>query len=100
MMAEASKPSDEAQALFVSDQELRRRINPNIGRDRFRAIVKDLEGQGFPRKHPIFDGRYWPKVLRWLDKDSAVEVPSQAGAGEVEDGRENYDAVPGRKRRR
>jgi hypothetical protein len=34
--------------LFVDDDELRRRINPKIGRDRFRSALRALEAK-FPQ---------------------------------------------------
>jgi hypothetical protein len=77
-------------ALFVDDDELRRRINPNIGRDRFRAAVRAAEQRGFPKIHPLWRGRYWPAVQMWLD--------SEIGAGKngfdfnAEDGPENFNA--------
>jgi hypothetical protein len=100
MTADEIKRRDEAEALFVSDDELRRRIDPKIGRDRFKAIVKQLDTQGFPSKHPIFGGRYWPKVLQWLDKDNGVDVAKNEIIDHAEDGVENFDAAPRRKAKR
>jgi hypothetical protein len=77
-------------ALFVDDDELRRRINPKMGRDRFRAAVRAAEQRGFPKIHPLWSGRYWPAVQEWLD--------SENGAGKngfsptAEDGPENFNA--------
>jgi len=97
MVEEDPRRHNEAHALFVTDDELRRRVNPKIGRDRFRAIVKQLEGRGFPKKHAVFGGRYWPKVLRWLDQDSGIAAPGLP-AHDVEDGPENFDNAPRRRR--
>ena len=94
------KRRDVTQALFVDDEELRRRINPKIGRDRFKVIVKRLEGQGFPSKHPILEGRYWPRVVRWLNKDNGVDVANNEIADHAEDGPENFDAAPRRRAKR
>src|SRR5947208_9788524 len=54
--------------LFVDDDELRRRINPKIGRDRFRSVLRALEAKypDFPKIHALFRGRYWPAVKAWL----------------------------------
>ena len=60
-------------ALFVDDDELRRRINPKMGRDRFRAAVRAAEQRGFPKIHPLWSGRYWPAVQEWLDLDNGPE---------------------------
>jgi hypothetical protein len=38
-----------ALALFIDDDELRRRINPKMGRDRFYAAVRAAEQRGFPK---------------------------------------------------
>jgi len=84
------EPREWAFALFVDDDELRRRINPNMGRDRFRAAVRAAEQRGFPKIHPLWRGRYWPAVQAWLD--------SEMGAGKngfglsAEDGPENFNA--------
>jgi hypothetical protein len=56
-----------ARALFVDDEELRRRINPKMGRDSFLAAVRAAEQQGFPKKDSLWGGRYWPAAQAWLD---------------------------------
>ena len=88
----AAKRACESRALYIDDDELRRRINPKIGRDRFRATVKTAELRGFPRIHPIWGGRYWPKVRAWLDKDN--EVAKHEVIAGAQDGPENFDAPP------
>jgi len=80
----------ESRALFVDDDELRRRINPKIGRDRFRAHIRLLEHEGFPRIHALFGGRYWPKVKAWLDKYN--EVNNHDVGADAQDGQEHFDA--------
>jgi len=75
-------------ALFVDDEELRRRINPKIGRDRFHAAVRAAEQRGFPKTHSLWRGRYWPAVQEWLDADTGLgknEFRSNA-----EDGPEHF----------
>jgi hypothetical protein len=80
----------EPSPLFVDDEELRRRINPKIGRDRFRALLLEQEKRGFPRIRTIWGGRYWPAVLAWLDSDNGVA--NNGINGNAEDGPENFDA--------
>jgi hypothetical protein len=61
-----------------------------MGRDRFRAVVRAAEQRGFPKSHPLWSGRYWPAVQDWLDSDNGVgknEFLSHA-----EDGPENFNA--------
>lgn len=77
-----------ASALFVDDDELRRRINPKMGRDRFRAAVRAAERRGFPKIHPVWRGRYWPKVQEWLDSDNGAG--KNGFASNVEDGPEQF----------
>lgn len=41
----------------------------------WRAIVKVLEPQGFPKVDPVFGGRSWPAVCAWLDQyDNLAKV--------------------------
>ena len=78
--------------LFVDDDELRRRINPKIGRDRFRSVLRALEAKypDFPKIHALFRGRYWPAVKAWLDDENGVRDNGQIEPGQ--DGPENFDA--------
>src|SRR5947208_13575328 len=78
--------------LFVDDDELRRRINPKIGRDRFRSALRALEAKypDFPRIHALFRGRYWPAVKAWLDGENGVRDNGQIAPGR--DGPECFDA--------
>ena len=77
-------------ALFVDDEELRRRMNPNMGRDRFQAAVRAAELRGFPKIHPLWRGRYWPAVQAWLDSENGA---GKNGFGlSAEDGPENFNA--------
>ena len=77
-------------ALFVDEEDLRRRINPKMGRDRFRAAVRAAERRGFPKIHPLWSGRYWPAVLAWLDSDNGVG--KNAFGCNAEDGPEHFSA--------
>ena len=95
----ASRERDECagSALFVDDRELRRRLNPRLGWDKFRAAVRVTErtlspnGRVFPAIHPLWGGRYWPAVLAYLDDDSKVTDHDEATG--AEDGQENFDAA-------
>jgi hypothetical protein len=78
-------------ALFVTEEGLHQRIAPHLGRDRFRAALKDCERDLlFPRIHTLWRGRYWPAVRAWLDRNQGVS--SNDFAGSVQDGPENFDA--------
>lgn len=61
-----------AEALFVSDAEMLRRIgiSEKIGRIAIRELEKR---QVFPPKDPLFGNkRYWPAVRAFLDARSGV----------------------------
>src|SRR5439155_358278 len=81
------------QPLFVDDDELRGRINPKIGRDRFRSALRALEAKypDFPRFHLLFRGRYWPAVKAWLDGQNGVRDNGRITPGH--DGPECFDAT-------
>jgi hypothetical protein len=77
--------------LFVDDDELRRRINPKLGRERFRSAIRSLEAKSpdFPKTHPLFRGRYWPAVKQWLDDENGLGKHARISA--AQDGSENFD---------
>lgn len=77
-------------SLFVDDVELRRRINPRVGLKRFRAAVRQAELRGFPQVKALWGGRYWPAVVKWLDKDNGVH--NDEVVGDAEDGEETFGA--------
>jgi hypothetical protein len=77
-------------ALFVDDEEMRRRINPKMGWDRFRAAVRAAEQRGFPKAHPLWRGRYWPAVQEWLDTDNGAA--KNGFSSNTEDGAEDFNA--------
>lgn len=89
-------PLDTGDSLFVDERELRRRINPKLGWDKFRATVRLAEktrspgGRDFPRFNPLWGGRYWPAVVAYLDDDNRV---SEHDAGSTEDGAETFHAT-------
>ncbi|HXA68853.1 MAG TPA: hypothetical protein VNW24_00285, partial [Stellaceae bacterium] len=82
-------------SLFVDDRELRQRINPRLGWDRFRATLRLMEGRrsaggrDFPKIQQLWGGRYWPAVVAYLDDDNGV---SEHDAGSIEDGPEDFHA--------
>jgi hypothetical protein len=80
--------------LFVDDDELRRRLNPNISRTRFRSTIRAMEAKypDFPKIHALFDGRYWPAVKAWLDGDNGVHTKAYLAPGR--DGPECFDVSP------
>ena len=85
-------PDPIASALFVTDRELHRRINPSMGWDRFRAVLRHAELLGFHKAKDLWGGRYWPEVKAWLDNDNKVHDHGR----HAEDGPEHFDA-PARK---
>jgi hypothetical protein len=89
-------------SLYVDIHELRRRINPKIGRDRFAAKIRVLmEKRGFPRDSEFWGGWYWPKVRTWLDNDNGLanDDGTDSITHTAEDGPEDFDAAPKRKTR-
>jgi hypothetical protein len=84
-MSADPKPST---PLFVTDDELRNRLCPRIGKRRFRVALRTLELRKFPKLQPAFGGRYWPAVRAWLDAENGIgENPSEAGG---DDGEEHW----------
>jgi hypothetical protein len=77
-------------SLYVDDAELHRRLNPKLGRDRFRAAIKALEAEGFPTIHKLMGGRYWPAVVAFFDHHHGLrdDVPVTL----AQDGPEHFDA--------
>jgi hypothetical protein len=78
--------------LFIDDDELRRRLNPKMGRDRFRSALRAIEEKhrDFPRIHALFRGRYWPAVRAWLDNKNGVRDNGRTAT--AQDGPETFDA--------
>jgi hypothetical protein len=92
-------PVDQPTAsLFIDDRELRRRINPKLGWDKFRAAVRRAEqtrsigGRDFPRVSALWGGRYWPAVVAYLDDQNGV---GEYDVGRTEDGPEDFHATAG-----
>jgi hypothetical protein len=82
-------------AVYVDENELHRRVAPHMGKDRFRAAVRVCELRGFPPVNPLWHGRYWPAVKRWLDDENGVG--NDGCTGITQDGPENFDAPPKRR---
>lgn len=88
----------ESGGLYVDWKELRRRINPRLGRDRFRALIEERQAKaGFPPFRDAWGGFYWVSVKEWLDSDNGVGTHGAVAL--AEDGPETFDATP-RKRAR
>lgn len=99
-MSEPAHPRDESDALYVGWDELHRRVAPKLGRDRFRAVVKDkLDRAGFPPFREEWGGFYWPRVRQWLDSHNGVGNHAGSFVATPEDGPENFDAPPRKKAR-
>jgi hypothetical protein len=88
--------------FYVGWDELHTMVSPQLGRDRFRALIKrKQEVAGFPPFREEWCGFYRPAVKAWLDSDNRVgadKVTADVGH-EQEDGPENFDAAPGRRTR-
>jgi hypothetical protein len=91
-MRDRNEDIEDDRHLFVDDDELRRRINPTIGRDRFRSALRALEAKypDFPKIHALFRGRYWPAVKAWLDCKNGVRENDRITPRQ--DGPETFDA--------
>jgi len=86
--------------LYVGWGELHRRISPEMGRDRFRALITDrMARAGFPPFRETWGGWYWPKVRRWLDSDNELGAENAGDVAHAEDGPEKFDATPRKKAR-
>jgi hypothetical protein len=102
-MSEADNERDESAGLYVGWAELQRRVAPKVGRDRFRALIKEkMARAGFPPFDDEWEGWYWPKVRKWLD--SRNEVATDGAVADVQfsealDGPETFDAAPRKKTR-
>jgi hypothetical protein len=97
-MTDASKkPIDESVSLYISDDELHRRVSAKMGRDRFRAAVKEAENRGFPKIHAVWGGRNWDECFEWLTNEK--KVIKDGIAATAQDGPETFDAAPGKKAR-
>src|SRR5262245_11314881 len=82
-MRDRNEDIEDDRHLFVDDEELRRRINPKIGRSRFRSALR-------AKIHALFRGRYWPAVKAWLDGKNGVRENARIAPGQ--DGPESFDA--------
>ncbi|MCK1501460.1 hypothetical protein [Bradyrhizobium sp. 188] len=94
---------DESVALYVSWDELHRRVAPALGRDSFKALVKDKVAKaGFPPYSDSWRGFYWPKVKEWLDSQNEVRTDGRVAttAEAVEDGAESFKHAPPRRKAR
>jgi hypothetical protein len=100
----SERPESTERSLYIDDRELRRRINPTLGWDRFRAAVRKAEatpsrhsGLVFPKVSALWGGRYWPAAKAWFDDENGVHEHGHIES--AEDGVEDFDATAGRKTR-
>lgn len=91
------KAVDESASEFISEAEVHRLVAAKIGRDRWRAVLRQAEADGFPRIDRLFGGRSRTKIKRWLD--SYNEVANHDVVSEAQDGQENFNASPKRQAR-
>ena len=84
-------PPEPALPLYVTDRELHALINPRLGWERFRAVIREVELRGFPPVQKLWGGRYWPKVKAWLDNDNRINDHDTIAV--AQDGPENFDAA-------
>jgi hypothetical protein len=89
--------AEKALPLYVTDRRLHALINPALGWDRFRAVIREAEQRGFPPFRKDWGGRYMPKVKAWLDNDNRVNDYDTTAV--AQDGQENFDAAPRRNAR-
>lgn len=100
MTDDPEKAVDESATEFISEAEVHRLVAAKVGRDRWRAVLKLAEAEGFPRIDALFGGRSRSKIKRWLD--SYNEVANHEGVQDgqrAQDGQENFDAAPKRQAR-
>jgi hypothetical protein len=73
--------------LYKTDQEIAAIVG--VCKEKFSAIAKVLERDGFPRKDPQFSQkRYFPAVKAWLDRRHGLGPLLALGEP---DGKENWD---------
>ena len=79
--------------LFIKDDALHALIAPHLGRDRFRAALKAYEDSDplFPRRDPLWHGRYWPAVRKWLDHKQGLGGNVEPAM--AQDGPEDFNAT-------
>jgi hypothetical protein len=88
-----SRTPPEAEALltalhtsrYVPDDVLRKEIAPYLSRAKFAASLAVLEREeGFPKVEPLFDGRFLPAVVAYLERRAGLlkKTTIQAPDGE------------------
>ena len=60
------------------------------------GIAAALERQGFPQVNPLFGGRYWPAVVKWMDQFNGV---AESQSAPRTDGVEDMGSWKSQKRR-
>ncbi len=89
-----------SEALFQPDDVLRLLVAPHMRLAPFIRALAELEHYGFPKRDPVFKGRYVPAVRAFLDSRAGLGEPIRPSR--APDGPETWDASPAvsRKRRR
>jgi hypothetical protein len=88
--AERPEPS-----LFCDDKELRRRVAPHLGEDRWKAALAEWgKAPDFPRFVALLRGRFYPAVKQWLDAKYGVDGNAGTRIEPIPDGQENFSAPP------
>lgn len=75
MSAPAPERRDQV-SLFVSDADLAGILG--CGERKARAAIRALEREGFPRRDPVFGGRYLPAVRAFLDRRYGLGAKSSS----------------------
>lgn len=68
-------PTTERETLFVTDEELMKRlgVSPQVGRPALEVLDRD-QRSCFPKKDPLWGNRrYWPAVKMFLDRTHGLE---------------------------
>lgn len=74
-----ARPDPIEPPLFLDDKELRDKINPKLGPEDFKELLRhmEIERPDFPKIDPRWKGRYWPAVRQWFDIENGL-VPIEA----------------------
>lgn len=67
--------TDDAPALYLTDEEIAKRLG--IGVDKWRENARVLEPLGLPKRDPLFcRRRYWKALVLFLDRRNGLATPS------------------------
>ena len=83
-----------APSRFLDDLALKDALAPHMKLATFTRALAELERRGFPKRDPLFRGRYWPAVSAWLDERAGMRVNGarlDPFAWQAPDGMETWD---------